>query len=82
MFTSDSITLAIPACPECGRPAIHIVEKQPVFAEIRITDADGCAEYTGETEVTGDSRVPEWDKEGNSSLWCKEGHEWLSRVEY
>ena len=62
-------------CPECGQPAKGSLETVPGLALLTF-DADGQAEYDGETEVDWDNQATQHDEAGNDLLECPQGHQW------
>jgi len=67
-------------CPSCGGIATGTSETIPGVALLDF-DADGNAEYAGETKMCWDGQQTEIDADGNAELWCGEGHCWPARMD-
>lgn len=67
---------SIPTCPSCGAAAAGTSDLVPGVALLTI-DADGNAEYSGETQMDWNGQRPKII-DGELVLRCHEGHEWQS----
>jgi hypothetical protein len=70
------MNFAIPDCPTCGAIAKGTIETIPGLALLTF-DADGDAEYFGETEVCWNGQEAKITGDA-FTLACAEGHEWQS----
>lgn len=71
--------LEIPKCPECGELAHGVLESLAGMAMLNVSE-NGDAEYDGETDVWWDEQRTVYDADGRATLWCRNRHEWQSRI--
>ena len=62
-----------PTCPECGEYAKGTFETVPGLA-LLMFDADGEAEYFGQTDMCWDMQTTDLDEQGRATLICPAGH--------
>ena len=69
-----------PTCPECGEYAKGTFETVPGLA-LLMFDADGEAEYFGQTDMCWDGQTTDLDEQGGATLICPAGHTWQAKMD-
>jgi hypothetical protein len=71
--------LKINVCPECGEPAISIIETLYARAFLNAPDETGEQWYSGSSEMLYDSQEPEIIR-GEATVQCDNLHEWNTEI--
>ena len=66
-------------CPGCGDVATGVLETVSGLALLNV-DADGSADYAGETDIDWDDQRTLLDDKGHATLRCPNGHQWQAAV--
>lgn len=69
-----------PRCSLCGETAIGTLELVPGLALVRF-NAEGEAEYEGETRMDWNNQITRRDSAGQVTLECPHGHQWQARLD-
>ena len=68
-------------CPECGAPAVRVIESVYVIAGINQVSVSGEFEFDSEFpgKVLWDSAEPDV-MDGKVTVYCSGNHEWLAEL--
>jgi hypothetical protein len=67
-------------CPECGEVADGTVDTVPGRALFTQPDERGHVDWFGETKMFWDGQTTEMGPNGEHTLECTNGHQWLARL--